>query len=121
MLLLAAVFTASPVVFADDATVELFDNLAPVKDAQIGMAYIDPNADFSVFKRVMILEPFVAFRSNWQRDQNRGSRRNRVSMRDMERIKSDTANLFRDVFIEQLQTDEAFEIAMRRVKFLCDD
>ena len=110
MLTLVLVFTATPLVFAADATVELFDNLVPVKDAKVGMAYIDPNADFSVFKRVMILEPFVAFRSNWQRDQNRGSRRNRVSIRDMERIKSDTANLLRDVFIEQLQADGGFEI-----------
>jgi len=110
MLTLVLVFAATPTVFADDVTVELFENLVPVKDAQMGMAYIDPNADFSVFKRVMILEPFVAFRSNWQRDQNRGSRRNRVSNRDMERIKSDTANLFRDVFIEQLQADGGFEI-----------
>ena len=68
-LTLVLVFAAAPLVFADDATVNLFDNLVPVKDAQAGMAYIDPSADFSVFKRVMILEPFVAFRSNWQRDQ----------------------------------------------------
>lgn len=110
MLTLVLVFAATPLVFADDATVNLFDNLVPVKDAQVGMAYIDPKADFSVFKRVMILEPFVAFRSNWQRDQSRGSTRNRVSTRDMERIKSDTANLLRDVFIEQLQADGGFEI-----------
>jgi len=98
------------VVFTGDATVDLFNNLVPVKDAQVGMAYIDPDADFSVFKQVMILEPFVAFRSNWQRSQNRGSRRNRVSIRDMERIKSNTADLFKDVFIEQLQAAGGFEI-----------
>ncbi|MDH3789981.1 MAG: hypothetical protein OES53_15580, partial [Xanthomonadales bacterium] len=40
-----------------------FENLAPVEDAKVGMAYIDPDADFSVFKRFMILEPHVAFRS----------------------------------------------------------
>ena len=106
----ALILVSTSTALADDATVNLFDNLVPVKDAKVGMAYIDPKADFSVFKRVMILEPFVAFRSNWQRDQNRGSRRNRVSTRDMERIKSDTANLLRDVFIEQLQADGGFEI-----------
>ena len=106
----ALILVSTSAALADDATVNLFDNLVPVKDAKVGMAYIDPKADFSVFKRVMILEPFVAFRSNWQRDQNRGSRRNRVSTRDMERIKSDTANLLRDVFIEQLQADGGFEI-----------
>ena len=32
-----------------------FENLEPVGDPQVAVAYIDPNADFSVFKRVMIL------------------------------------------------------------------
>ena len=36
---------------------------------------IDPEADFSVFRRVMILEPYVAFRSDWRRDQNRSGGR----------------------------------------------
>ena len=106
----ALILVSTSAALADDATSELFDNLVPIKDAQAAMAYIDPNADFSVFKRVMILEPFVAFRSNWQRDQNRERGRNRVSTRDMERIKTDTANLLRDVFIEQLQADGGFEI-----------
>jgi len=106
----AIILVSTSGALADDATVDVFDNLVPVKDAQVGMAYIDPNADFSVFKRVMILDPYVAFRSNWQREENRGRRRNRVSNRDMQRIKSATASLFRDVFIEQLQADGGFEI-----------
>ena len=52
-----------------------FDGLQPVEGANVAMAYIDPDADFSVFKRVVILEPLVAFRSNWQRDQNRAEDR----------------------------------------------
>jgi hypothetical protein len=68
----------------------------------MSMAYIDPEADFSVFKRVAILEPFVAFRSNWQRDQNRSRSRN-ITARDMERIKSDVATLFERVFTERLE------------------
>lgn len=96
--------------FADDTTIDIFDNLVPVEDAEAGMAYIDPNADFSVFKRVMILEPTVAFRSNWQLDQNRKTRRNRVTNSDMEKIKSDTATMLRDAFIEQLQADGGFEV-----------
>lgn len=79
-----------------------FDNLVPVPDARVAMAYIDPNADFSVFSRVAIMEPYVAFRSNWQRDQNRNRTRN-VSSRDMERIKEDVATLFERVFTERLE------------------
>ena len=66
------------------------------------MAYIDPEADFSVFTRVAILEPMVAFRSNWQRDQNRNRTRN-ISTREMERMKEDVATLFERIFEERLE------------------
>lgn len=86
-----------------------FDGLVPVEDAKVAMAYIDPNADFSVFKRVAILDPYVAFRANWQRDQNR-SRSQNVRNSDVERIKADVATLFRDVFTESLEADDGFEV-----------
>ncbi|MEP1469516.1 MAG: DUF3313 family protein [Halieaceae bacterium] len=79
-----------------------FDNLVAVEGAAVNMAYIDPDADFSVFKRVAILDPLVAFRSNWQRDQNRGRSRN-ISNRDMERIKEDVGTQFERVFAERLE------------------
>ncbi len=86
-----------------------FDGLKPVEDASVAMAYIDPEADFSAFTRVMILEPYVAFRSNWQRDQNRSRSRN-IRARDMERIKTDVAALFKQVFAERLAADNGYEI-----------
>jgi hypothetical protein len=105
-MLLSALLLAVPVMAAEEAAEEAaditFDNLVPVKDAKMGMAYIDPEADFSVFKRVAILEPLVAFRSNWQREQNRSRSRN-ISARDMERIKADVATLFERVFTERLE------------------
>lgn len=100
--LCALCFTFPLTAFAEEAEGISFDGLKPVDDSVVYMAYIDPEADFSVFKRVMILDPFVSFTSNWQRDQNRNRRRN-VRASDMERIKTDTANLFRDVFTEQLE------------------
>jgi hypothetical protein len=85
-----------------------FDGLIPIEDANVAMAYIDPDADFSVFKRVVILEPAVAFRSNWQRDQNRSRSRN-VRAADMERIQADVAALFTAVFTERLEAG-GFEV-----------
>jgi len=106
---LNAILLASMVVIAPLASAEekaeaerTFDNLVAVEESSAAMAYIDPEVDFSVFKRVAILEPFVAFRSNWQRSQNRGRSRN-VSNRDMERIKQDVATLFERVFSERLE------------------
>ena len=107
MLLLSSFLVAvAPATLAEEkAAVEperSFDNLVAVEGAAVNMAYIDPDADFSVFKRVAILEPFVAFRSNWQRDQNRSRSRN-IRARDMERIKEDVASQFERVFTERLE------------------
>lgn len=87
-----------------------FDNLVPVDDSEVAIAYIDPNADFSVFKRAMILDTFVAFRSGWERDQRRGTRGTRISSRDIEQIKNRVSELFNSVFIEVLEADDGFEI-----------
>ena len=80
-----------------------------IEDSRVAAAYINPDADFSVFQRVMIMDPLVAFRSNRQRDQNRSRTRN-VRASDMERIKADVAALFKQVFIERLEADEGFEV-----------
>jgi hypothetical protein len=85
-----------------------FDGLVAIQESRVHMAYIDPNADFSVFHRVAILDPHVAFRSNWQRDVNRSRSRN-VRASDMERIKEDVAGIFKDVFTEQLEA-AGFEV-----------
>ena len=87
-----------------------FDNLVPVEDAQVAAAYIDPNADFSVFNRAMILDTFVSFRSGWERDQRRGTRGTRISSTDIERIKTRVSELFNSVFIEAMEADDGFEV-----------
>ena len=81
----------------------------PVEGAKVHAAYIDPNADFGVFRRVAILDPAVSFRSNWQRDQNR-SRTQNVRTGDLERIKSDVAKLFREVFKERLEMNAGYKV-----------
>ena len=87
-----------------------FDNLVAVGDPQVAKAYIDPNADFSVFKRVMFLDTAVAFRSGWERDQRRGTRVTRVSSRDVDRIKTRVSELFNSGFIETLEADDGYEV-----------
>jgi len=82
--------------------------LVPVEGSAVAMAYVHPEADFSVFERVAILEPYVAFRSNWQRDQRRAS--TRVTASDMERIKADVARIFLEVFTERLEADDGYEV-----------
>ena len=85
------------------------DGLVPVQATKVQAAYIDPNADFGVFRRVAILDPVVSFRSNWQRDQNR-SRMQNVGTSDMERIKADVAKLFNEVFKERLEMNDGYKV-----------
>lgn len=109
--LAALLISMSATTFAQaQESAPMFENLVPVEDAKLAVAYIDPEADFSVFKRVMILETFVAFRSGWERDQRRGTRGVRISASDMDRIKTGVSELFNSVFIEVLEADDGFEI-----------
>jgi Protein of unknown function (DUF3313) len=106
VLLASLLIGASPSVLAEDKgggePERTFDNLVAIDGAAVHMAFIDPDADFSIFKRVAILEPFVAFRTNWRRDQNRSRSRN-ISTQDMDRIKEDVATQFERVFGERLE------------------
>ena len=102
-------FFATQSVLAEEELSQ-FENLVPVEDAQVAVAYIDPNADFSVFERAMILDTFVSFRSGWERDQRRGTRGTRISTNDIDRIKTGVSELFNSVFIEALEADDGFEI-----------
>jgi hypothetical protein len=94
---------------AEDANPQ-FENLVPVGDPQVAVAYIDPDADFSVFERVMVLDTFVSFRSGWERDQRRGTRGTRIRASDMDRIKTRVSELFNSVLIETLEADDGFEV-----------
>ena len=115
LLLAVAILVLAPFAGADQAESpefgdeHTFDNLVKVEDSKMARAYIDPHADFSVFKRVAILDPLVSFRSNWQRDQNRSRSRN-ITSSDMERIKSDVSALFKQVFTERLEADNGYEV-----------
>ncbi len=102
LLLTAALLLPAGLVSAQSSELT-YDNLEPVENPRLAMGFIDPDADFSVYKRVAIMEPYVAFRKNWKRDQNR-SRTNKISNSDMEKLKADVATLFANVFGERLQS-----------------
>ena len=115
-----ALMVCATAVHAEEGGSATVDGLVPVDSSRVAMAYIDPEADFSVFQRVAILDPYVAFRSNWQRDQNRTRRRN-IRSSDMERIRRDVASLFKQVFTERLEAggfqvveDAAYDVLVLR-------
>ena len=88
------------------------DGLHRVQDSKAAIGYIKPDADFGAYNRLLILDCHVAFKKNWQRDKNREATTlsQRVKDSDMERIKEDMANLFLEVFVEELDTKGGYEV-----------
>ncbi len=77
------------------------EGLHRIKDSNLAIVYAKPEVNLAVYSRIWLLEPTVAFRKNWQRDQNRGYPL-KVSNADMENIKSELAKLFDEVFRAEL-------------------
>lgn len=67
----------------------------------IALVWAEPGANLSQYDRVYLAEPLVAFKKNWKREQNRGHIK--VNNSDMERIKKSVAELFVEVFTEELE------------------
>jgi hypothetical protein len=89
---------------------ETHDGLTLVPDRKVAVAYVDSDADFSVYDKIMILDCYVGFKKNWKRDQKQAGSRISISSSDMEKIKADVAELFREVFTEKLSGDGGYEI-----------
>ena len=92
---------------ADEQT---HDGLVLVPDSKVAAAYVDPDADFGEYNKIMLLDCYVSFRKNWRRDQKRTGSMITVTKGDMERIKTGVADLFREVFVEELSKDGGYEI-----------
>jgi len=80
-------------------TVEGLKLIPGTKD--IAVVYAEEGASLSQYDRVYLVEPYVAFKKNWKRDQNRGTMKVKTS--DMDRIKIRVKELFMEVFTEELE------------------
>jgi hypothetical protein len=81
------------------------EGLHRVPDSKLAVVYVDPGAELRPYERVKLLDAYVAFRKNWERDQRRSAvSRTGVSEADMERIKTRMADEFRAVFTDVLES-----------------
>ncbi len=92
------------------------DGLHRVLDSKLAVVYAEPGADLAPYNRVQLLDAYVAFRKNWERDQRSQSASSlRISSRDIEKIKNSLADEFHKVFKNALEeagyhvTDETGE------------
>jgi len=102
-------FMVSSLAVADEPPEVTEEGLLLVKDSKLALVYAAPGANLEGYKRVILLEPLVAFKKNWRRDQNRSSV-HRISENDMQKIQTRLAAEFSEVFAEVLQENDGYEI-----------
>lgn len=110
--LLLSFFVASataPALAKDDPPEVSIEGLELIEKDRRGEIYAAPGIDWSVYTQIMLDPATVAFRRNWQRDQNR-YRSFKVNAKDMERIKTSLSELFDDVFTKELSENGGYTI-----------
>lgn len=109
-MLILSLFSLTSAVLAESELPEVsLEGLELVDKDRRGEIYADPDVDWTVYTQIQLDEATVAFRRNWQRDQNRYQHM-KVRTRDMEKIKTDLSELFGEVFTEELTTNGGYEI-----------
>ena len=98
---------APPLQSQDEAPEIATGDLTLVEDKRHTEIYADPDADWSVYTKILVDPATVAFRKNWQRDQNR-SQPFKIRTEDMERIKSELSELFGEVFTTELTEEGGY-------------
>jgi len=89
------------------------DGLHHMSDTELAIVYAKPDIDLGQYKRFFLTDTLVAFKKNWRRDQTMTGSRIRISTSDMEKIKTELAALFREVFTETL-VEGGYELATER-------
>jgi hypothetical protein len=80
------------------------DGLHLMKDTKLRVVYMKPGANLDEYDKVALLACYVAFQKDWQRNYNNEttSLANRISDRDMKKIRDKLAEQFNKVFTEVL-------------------
>ena len=80
------------------------DGLDLVEGTKAAAVWVLKDADFSEYKKVMIIDVGVGFKKNWRRDYNRDeiSLQRQVSKSDADKIKQRVSDEFKTVFSNEL-------------------
>jgi len=86
------------------------EGLPRIESKRLDAVYWEPGASLAEYSKIMIDDVSVAFRKNWQRDQNRNRSTSRIDSKDMDRVRNSLADLFREVFVRELQEKGDYEV-----------
>lgn len=88
------------------------DGLQLVKQTKSQLVYVKPGASLAPYNKFAILDCYVEFAKNWQRDYNSDQLglSGRVNDDDIKRMKDGLAAEFKKVFTRELQTKGGYQI-----------
>jgi hypothetical protein len=82
------------------------EGLHLMPDTKLAAVYMKPGADLSQYDKIALLDTYVSFAKNWQRDYNEEAAfENQVSDKDMQAIRENVAKEFAQQMIKVLTAD----------------
>jgi len=112
--LLPLVLASSFSIAQQDIPTTTVEGLQLIKDSNLTLVYAEPGIDLGQYSKINLDDAYVAFRKNWQRDQNRHHPQ-KVSAGDMARMKAELSSLFREVFTRTLE-EGGYELVTERAE-----
>ena len=91
-----------PLLAREDIPQVTADGLHLVPDTHLHLVYADPDADLSVYSKLLLIDPQVAFRKDWQRDINQ-NKPFFVTAQDMQDIRTELAAMFKEILVSKLK------------------
>lgn len=79
------------------------DGLVLKTSKKYQLVYIKEGVDWSQYKNMQVLDCHVAFKKNWQRDLNRSGMGGRVTDKDVLRIKTAIAEMFKETMSKAVE------------------
>lgn len=82
------------------------EGLRLIPDTKLAAVYMKPGADLSQYDKIALLDTYVSFAKNWQRDTNEEATfENQVSDQDMQKIRENVSREFAREMIKVLTAD----------------
>ena len=92
----------NPCLADNERPIVTIDGLQLIKDSDLTLVYAQPGVKLGQYNRIYLVEPYVAFRKNWQQSRKRYDP-DTVTADDMAKMKTELSSLFMQVFSETLE------------------
>ena len=114
-MVLFSIVVAGNHVVAEEAVPEVtIEGLQLIKDSNLALVYAEPGINLGQYSKVYLDDAYIAFKKNWQRDQNRHHPQ-KINAEDMARMKAELSSLFREVFSKTLE-EGGYELVTERAE-----